>query len=111
MLENETLLTLSEAAKIAPGRPHSGSVWRCCRRGVKARDGTRVFLEHLRFAGKIYTSAEALSRFSEALTAADVAYFNQAPGDSTTPPPRKRTATQRSRAVERAHKELEAAGI
>ena len=65
MIETERHLTLSEAARISPGRPHVNSIWRACRKGIKARNGERVKLEHIRFGGRIYTSAEALARFAK----------------------------------------------
>ena len=44
----EEHITLSQAAKLAPGRPSSNCVWRWCREGVKAASGTRVRLGRLR---------------------------------------------------------------
>ena len=40
------LITLTEAAKITPGRPSTNCLWRWCRRGVLSRGGERVRLEH-----------------------------------------------------------------
>lgn len=44
----EEHITLSQAAKLAPGRPSLNCVWRWCREGVKAAYGTRVRLKHVR---------------------------------------------------------------
>jgi len=40
-------LTLMQAAKLAPGRPSGNCIWRWCRRGVLARSGERIRLEHI----------------------------------------------------------------
>ena len=66
MLPNETKLTLVQAAKLAPGRPHASTVWRWCREGING-----VRLEYVRFGRRIFTSAEALERFASALASAD----------------------------------------
>ncbi|MCI0630465.1 MAG: DUF1580 domain-containing protein, partial [Phycisphaerales bacterium] len=59
----EELITLVEAAKLSPGRPSVNAVWRWCRRGVRARNGERIRLEHVRAGGRIFTSAAGLGRF------------------------------------------------
>ena len=74
-LANEEKLTLTQAAKLAPGRPHASSLWRHCRKGCKARSGERIHLEHVRFGGRVYTTAGAIERFSEKLARADAEYF------------------------------------
>lgn len=69
-------ITLTEAAKIAPGRPSTNCIWRWCRRGVKARGGERVRLQHVRIGGMIYTTARWLEAFGRALADADAKYFD-----------------------------------
>lgn len=69
-------ITLTEAAKIAPGRPSTNCIWRWCRRGVKARGGERVRLQHVRIGGMIYTTARWLKAFGRALAEADAKYFD-----------------------------------
>lgn len=69
------LITLNEAPQHVSGRPSISAVWRWCRRGVLARNGQRIRLEHRRIGGKIYTSAAWLHAFTKALTDADEAYF------------------------------------
>lgn len=69
-------ITMTEAAKLAPGRPSTSCVWRWCRRGVKARDGQRVRLEHVRVGGMIYTTAAWLEAFGRALADADAKHFD-----------------------------------
>ena len=69
-------LTLTQAAKVAPGRPSTNCLWRWCRRGVLARDGTRVRLEHVRLGGRVYTTPGWLAQFGRHLATADRAYFD-----------------------------------
>jgi hypothetical protein len=67
---DESVLTLSQAARALPklGTRHVSpvSVWRWCRKGIKG-----VHLEHARIGRRIVTSREALTRFTDALAAAD----------------------------------------
>jgi hypothetical protein len=106
MLATEHKIDLADAAKLVPGHPHASTLWRWSRRGIKARDGSRVRLEHVRLGGKVFTSREAIERFGAALAAADAAHF-----DPPAPPPKGRTDAQRRRAVDRATAELAEAGI
>jgi len=62
-IEHEALLTLSQAAKHYPSRPHVSTLHRWRRHGVRG-----VRLETCLLGGKRFTSIEALSRFSAALT-------------------------------------------
>ncbi|MCH8968605.1 MAG: helix-turn-helix domain-containing protein [Planctomycetes bacterium] len=55
-LQSEQLLTLAEAARHLPTRPHVSTVWRWAATGG---------LETVRLGGRVYTSAEALDRFAE----------------------------------------------
>lgn len=72
---NPPLISLNEAPEHVSGRPSISAIWRWCRRGVLARNGQRIRLEHRRIGGKIYTSAPWLDAFTKALTDADTAYF------------------------------------
>lgn len=65
-MQREAKLTLTQAAKRSPGRPHASTVWRWCRAGLNG-----VRLEYVRFGRRIFTSAEALERFVEALAKTD----------------------------------------
>ena len=69
-VENETLLTLTEATKVLPrvnGRkPAVSTLWRWCRKGLRG-----VRLEYLRIGRNIVTSPQALHRFFAALAEAD----------------------------------------
>lgn len=73
--DNPPLVSLNEAPEHVSGRPSISAIWRWCRRGVLARNGQRIRLEHRRIGGKIYTSPLWLDAFTKALTDADTAYF------------------------------------
>ena len=66
-IHNEHLLTLPQVAQELPRRNnkniHSTTVWRWTRRGIRG-----VCLESVRIGGTVYSSREALQRFSEALS-------------------------------------------
>lgn len=68
-------LSLSQAARLAPGRPSSSATWRWCRKGLKARDGSSVYLKHVRVGRTVYTTASWLHQFFEAVAAADQKHF------------------------------------
>lgn len=108
--DNSHHITLSQAAKLTPGRPSVCAVWRWARRGIKSRTGDRIRLEHVRVGGRIYTTPDSLTAFFKAVSAADAAHFNEA-HVPTTSPRRKRTEKQRERDIETAERELRAAGI
>lgn len=93
-VSHERLITLSEAARLIPGRPHASTIWRWRTRGVKGRK-----LESVTIGGKAYTSREALQRFAVAS------------GGTEPEPPTLRTPKARERAIAKAEKELSDAGI
>ena len=80
-VSNETngdaLLTLGEAAKLLPNRPHASALWRWCRRGLKSRGGRVVRLAHLRIGGRLYVRREDLEAFGRKLAEADVEGFDR----------------------------------
>ena len=92
--ESETLISLTDAAKLSPGRPNVTTVWRWRNRGVRG-----VKLETGLFGGRRMTSREALARFFAATTAA-------ADGQ----PVRAETPRQRERAIVRAEKRAQELG-
>jgi hypothetical protein len=101
----ETLISLSQAAQLIPGRGNRkvspNTVWRWTRDGCRAPDGTTVKLESLRIGGRFCTSREAVARFVAATT-----------GPVEVPPAAPiRTPAQRNRGSERAARKLAAAGI
>jgi len=59
----EHTLPLNEAAKVVPGRPHTATIWRWWRRGVKG-----VKLETVVVGGRRFTSVEAIQRFIASLS-------------------------------------------
>ncbi len=73
---NGQYLTLTEVAKLAPGRPTANAVWRWCRRGVLSRGGERVRLQHIRAGGQIFTTLDWLHEFGHKLAEADEQYFS-----------------------------------
>lgn len=109
-------ITLTQIAKIAPGRPKTNCVWRWCRKGVMSRSGERVRLKHVRIGGMIYSTRHWLDEFGRRLAEADERYFDLVDaaqrGDAARRR-RKETRTEEARrmAIEDAERELRAAGI
>ena len=101
-------ITLNQAARQSPGKPHSATIWRWCRKGVKARNGRRITLEHVRAGGRIFTSKIALGEFFKAVAEADAAHFENR-GDVTASRPR--TDRQRARAIEQSEAVLQRGGL
>jgi hypothetical protein len=95
-------ITLTETAKLSPGRPSANAVWRWCRKGVKSRAGHRVRLDHIRAGGKIFTSQEALQQFFASVAEADAIRHR---------PNHSRTGTRRQREIKQANEVLDQAGI
>lgn len=87
---SERLISLTEAAKVLPGRPHISSIFRWISTGAKG-----IKLETIVCAGRRFTSLEAIERFIAATTAA-------AAGE----PPPSRTPRQRERAIEEAERKI-----
>ena len=94
-IQTESLLSISDAAKSRPSRPHVSTLWRWINRGVRG-----VQLETCLIGGRRFTSVEALERFSVATTSA-------ANGKSCD----VRTPKHRQRAIEQAEKELAAEDV
>lgn len=113
----EKYITLAEAAKLAPTRPSANAVWRWCRRGIKARNGSRVRLAHVRVGGRVFTTHDNVEAFFAELADADAEYFGQADAAPTphvpskSGEPRQRPESQRDAAIAQATAELEDAGI
>lgn len=93
--ENEQLLSMTQAAKLLPGRPDVATLWRWRTSGCRG-----IKLESILFGGRRYTSREALSRFIAATTAA-------ADGE----PVRSETPRQRQRAIDRAERRAAELGV
>ncbi len=109
----QDFITLSEAAKRVPGRPNSATVWRWARKGIIARDGSRVKLEHRRCGARIFVPPEALDQFFKSVADADARFFDaqretQRLPDLEVPRP---TSAMRRKQIEAAKRELAARGI
>lgn len=104
MRDDETIMTLSEAAASLPrikGRKvHTSTLWRWIRKGING-----VRLESLRLGGRFCTTQEALRRFGRELAAREL---EPKPRITTSKSP---TIKARTRSVERAEKVLKKAGI
>lgn len=112
MHETQDYITLTEATKLAPGRPSVNCIWRWARRGMLARNGERVHLEHVRIGGKLFTTEAWLSQFGQALAEADASYFKL--DDKPTvlvSSPRGRSDKERQAAIEKAERELKEMGL
>lgn len=97
---NEDVVSLNDAAKILPNRPHVSTMWRWYKRGVRG-----IRLETAVLGGKRYTSKEAIQRFVERTTEAHDR------GGAAPTKPINETMRQRRAAIEKAERELSAAGI
>ena len=64
-ISEEKLVSLADAAKTLPGRPHVSTIWRWHTRGIRG-----IRLETVVVGGRRFTSRESLQRFAEATTAA-----------------------------------------
>jgi hypothetical protein len=89
--ETEHLLSMTEAAKLLPGRPNVATLWRWRTSGCR---GHR--LETLLFGGRRYTSREAIARFLSAINGEPV---------------RTETPRQRERAISRAENRAQELGV
>ena len=94
-LNEEQMLTLTQATAELPGRPHIPTIWRWHARGLHG-----VKLETIVIGGRRFTSREALQRFAERTTAAA--------GGTSAP---ARTSKQRTKAIAAADETLKQAGI
>jgi transposase len=60
---DETYMSLAEAAKFFPSRPHIATVWRWATKGMK----NGIKLDTAMIGGKRYTTEESVAKFLEAL--------------------------------------------
>lgn len=112
-------MTLSQAARIAPGGVSPNCVWRWCRRGVLARSGERVRLEHIRAGGKLFTTPRWIDEFGKRLAEADAAYFESSDEPTAAPeappkaPRRRRRPSEPQQDAQQARisAELDAEGL
>src|SRR5688572_30810971 len=81
MLFSEKMLTLDDAAHAVPGSPSRTTLWRWCVHGIGG-----VKLDHRRVGRKIWTSLEALERFTARLAHAGCAAASKpAPCEASAP--------------------------
>jgi hypothetical protein len=116
-IEND-YLTLADASKIAPGRPSTNCIWRWCRKGVLARSGERVRLQHVRVGGRVYTKARWVDEFGARLACEDAKYFDFDGDDAGEAGTRRRRndgrhsrTAARHRELEQVNQELDEAGL
>ena len=110
-MTQEQNLTLAQAARLAPNKPHVSTLWRWCRIGIKARNGHRITLEHWRYGGKIYTSPEAMKRFAKHLSEADAQHFNRDSDHPQVTPVKDTNDRHHASAIRKAEAQCKAAGI
>jgi hypothetical protein len=91
---SESLISISEATLLIPGRPHLATLYRWFQRGVRGG----IKLETALVGGRRFTSREAVQRFVDRLS-----------GDRGNAV-RVRTPHPRHRAAEKANDELAKAG-
>lgn len=103
MLLDEETLTLTQATKLLPTRPHVSTLWRWCRQGLRG-----VQLEYRRCGDRIVTSKEALERFGLALADLDAEDAAQA---RKSPHRLSRSEAARRAAIEKAERATAEAGI
>ena len=112
-LQTENWLTLSQAAKLVPGKPHPATIWRWCRDGANG-----VRLAFIKSGARIVVSERALIEFLERSTQADAERFEaarlarhaeRAVAKAATPrPPSER---RRQREIEQARENLRRHGV
>lgn len=104
-IQNETLLTLSEAARTLPRfngkNVHSSTLWRWATVGLQG-----VRLDHVLVGRRMCTSLKALSRFMNALAEAR----QSVSGDSEAPEPSE-DQKSRLKAADDARASLESSGF
>lgn len=78
-LEVETLISVKQAAELAPGgKVSTDTIYDWRNKGIARRDGTRVYLECFQRGARVFTTREALNRFMVACNA-DVRVTTPAP--------------------------------
>ncbi len=106
MLQDETIVTFTEAARFLPKlngrRPHPSTLWRWARKGVSG-----VHLETRRIGSRFVTSVEALDRFASALATVEPRRAARSPRTV----PIGRSVGQRDREVKKAAADCDKAGF
>ncbi len=99
--QNEMLVSMTEAARLLPGRPHASTLWRWRKKGING-----VRLDTIKCGGKRLTSREAIARFVEESTAAA-----DRPEPSGTASGTVRDHRSKARRRDRVERELAAYGL
>lgn len=71
LIDRTDLLTLSEAVRRLPGRPHRSTLWRWARHGIVTAAGERVRLRVHRLGRRVLVAPEDIDAFSAAVSEAD----------------------------------------
>ena len=109
---HDVRLTLTEAARVVPGRPHASTLWRWARRGIRARNGQRIRLRHQRLGARVYVTRDWLDQFATEVAAADCEAIDAEEDDLDVPPQAKHSKPRnRDAAIDRAEQRLIAEGI
>ncbi len=72
-------ITFEEVGHILPTHPAATTCWRWARRGLAARDGSRVHLRHVRIGRRLFTREEWVREFTEELVERDLAALERVP--------------------------------
>lgn len=105
--QSDELISLSKAAKLIPGRPSASAIWRWARRGILARSGERLRLEHIRLGTRVYTTEAWVRDFGRRVAEADAHHFNKV----VTSNARERSADDKLARLQRIELELKEAGL
>jgi len=106
----QNLLDMKAAARLMPFKPSPAAVWRWCRKGVLARNGERVYLEHVRFGRRLFTTRAALDAFAKATAEADKDHLAGA-SVPMPKPARNRDEDRRRADIEAARARLREGGV
>ena len=109
--DNEnTLIDLKAAAKLVPFKPSPTAVWRWCRKGILARNGKRIYLEHRRYGRRLFTTKAALEAFAKATAEADSEHLAQV-SPAKPAPVKPRSEDRRAADIAAAHDRLKKGGL
>ena len=120
MLQSENVLTFSDLAKALPmvsgKRIHQSTIWRWALKGCRG-----VRLETMKLGARYLSSLEAVERYGKAVAAASAAHLTERQAQreqsaralfaSATSVALKPSSALRKKQIERANRELTAAGI
>ena len=99
--DQHELLDMEAAARTIPTQPSPAAVWRWCRKGILARDGQRIYLEHRRYGRRLFTTRAALDDFAKAVADVDTKYL-ASPAITQSAPKSCRDAARRCADIEAA---------